>query len=294
MQNKTVRSLISDAISVLNQVSDSSRLDAEVLLCHSLNWSRTKLFLEQDQLLSDNQLERFSQLIARRKHGEPIAYITGEQEFWSLPLAVNSATLIPRPETEHLVEQALLKIPVREKQHLLDLGTGSGAIAIAIASERPLCDCVAVDASEAALIVAKKNAEHLGYINIRFYWSDWFANLAAEKFNVIVSNPPYIEENDPHLLQGDVVFEPRSALTSGTDGLSDIRLICQQANNYLYANGWLMLEHGWNQAEAVRKILIENGFLDVHSVKDLAGIERISLGRFKNRENNNEFDQTTT
>jgi len=283
MQDNLVKNVLSLASKRLTSISDSARLDAEVLLCHTLNWSRTKIFIAEDQQLSDEELNQFNAAIERRVKGEPIAYITGEQEFWSLPFKVNAATLIPRPETEHLVEQALLKIPANEKQSVLDLGTGSGAVVIAIASERPLCKCVAVDSSDAALQMANVNAQNLGFKNVSFLQSNWFSALTGQKYDVIASNPPYIEEQDPHLQQGDVVFEPRSALISGVDGLDDIRLICSQAKTHLFQQGWLMLEHGWQQAKDVRQIFKDNGFMQVESINDLAGIERLTIGCFEQK-----------
>ncbi len=262
----------------LEESSSSPRLDAEILLMHSLSWSRTQLFINSQKSLNTDQLEKFSQLVERRKTGEPIAYIVGEQEFWSLPLRVTQNTLIPRSETEHLVEIALSKIPQNARWDILDLGTGSGAIALAIASERKNCKVIGVDFSTAALEVATHNANKLDIKNVSFIQSFWLKELNQKLFHMIVSNPPYVEEGDEHLLQGDVIFEPRSALASGADGLEDIRQISHSASKYLYSKGWLMLEHGWNQAEQVQNILLENHYQQISTINDLADIPRITIG----------------
>ena len=207
-----------------------------------------------------------------------MAYILGEREFFGLDFKVTPATLIPRPETELLVELALQRIPARGHFRVLDLGAGSGAIALSIAHARPEAEVVAVDASEAALQVARANAAHLGVHNASFRQSDWFAALDGQRFDLIVSNPPYVAAGDMHLGQGDVRFEPLSALASGPDGLDDIRCIIGEAVDHLEKNAWLMLEHGYDQASAVRALLQQNGFEEVYSVKDMAGIERVSCG----------------
>ncbi|TAN77842.1 MAG: peptide chain release factor N(5)-glutamine methyltransferase, partial [Gallionella sp.] len=212
-------------------------------------------------------------------NGEPVAYLLGEREFYGLNFKVSPATLIPRPDTELLVDLALQRISQQSACRVLDLGTGSGAIALSIAHARPDARVVAVDASAAALEVAQCNARRLALTNVRLLRSDWFSALRDERFDMIVSNPPYIAAGDVHLSQGDVRFEPPGALASGADGLDDIRSIIGQAKTYLNANGWLMFEHGYNQAERARGLLGDAGFTEVFSARDLAGMERVSGGR---------------
>lgn len=241
--------------------------------------SRAQLLMVDREPLPQVQAETFDGLLQRRLAGEPVAYILGQREFYGLTLAVSPGVLIPRTDTETLVEAALARISQQQSFHILDLGTGSGAIALAITSQRPLAQVTAIDASPAALEVAQHNAEALTLSNVRLLLSDWFAAVAGETFDVIVSNPPYIAANDPHLAQGDLRFEPATALASGTDGLDDIRRIVSAAPHFLKPGGWLMLEHGYDQAPAVRQLLEANGFAEVVSEKDLAGIERVTLGR---------------
>ncbi len=278
MSLNTVSQIINNITRDLEQSSSSPRLDAEILLMHSLGWSRTQLFINSQEPLPSDQLEKLSLLLERRKTGEPIAHIVGEQEFWSLPLRVTQDTLIPRPETEHLVEIALSKIPQNAEWDIVDLGTGTGAIALAIASERKNCTVIGVDFSSAALQVATHNANKLDIKNVSFIQSFWLKELNQKFFHLIVSNPPYIEEDDEHLSQGDVVHEPRSALVSGIDGLDDIRQISRSAFIHLYSKGWLMVEHGWNQAEQVKNIFLENHYQQISTINDLADIPRITIG----------------
>jgi len=275
---KTVSQIIREVSDELAEVSSSAQLDAELLFMHAFDWSRTQLFIKNQESVEADQLEVFHSLIQRRKQGEPIAYIIGEQEFWSLPLQVNKDTLIPRPETEHLVEEALKKIPLDVSWDIIDLGAGSGAIALAVASERKASHVLAVDLSESALAVAENNSKKLNIGNVKFVFSSWFTRVPQQQFHIVLSNPPYIEESDEHLSQGDVFFEPRSALVSGTDGLDDIRQISSSAYDYLHPNGWLMFEHGWNQAEKVQQILKNNGYQQISSINDLANIPRITIG----------------
>jgi release factor glutamine methyltransferase len=217
-------------------------------------------------------------LANRRVAGEPVAYITGRRGFWSLDLHVSPDTLIPRPETELLVELALEHLPASGPVTVLDLGTGSGAIALALAKEQPLARIIAVDASLAALSIAQANAAELRVGNIKFMHGDWYAGLAGQRVEVIVSNPPYIEAADAHLGQGDLRFEPRSALASGEDGLDDIRVIVAEAPEHLSPNGWLLIEHGWNQGAAVRRLFSTAGFVDVVTEQDLEQRDRVTLG----------------
>ncbi len=252
------------------------RLEAELMLAHMLGVNRAWFFAHADDALDAVMAGRFDDLVKRRVAGEPVAYITGTRDFWSMTLEVTPATLIPRPETERLVELALERLP--QGASVVDLGTGSGAIALALAKERPDLSVTALDASSAALEVARRNAERLGLSRVRFLAGDWFAPLAGERFDLIVSNPPYIEADDPHLGQGDLRFEPNSALASGNDGLDDIRSIASGAAGHLHSGGWLLVEHGWNQGEDVRTVLASHGLHDVFTEQDLENRDRVSGG----------------
>ena len=253
-------------------------LEANLILQYLLKKNRAWLISHDRDVLTDDQQQDFYALLQRRLVGEPIAYILGLREFYGLPLKVTQATLIPRPDTETLVEAAFQKNSVNVAWDILDLGTGTGAVALAIAKHRPTCNLIGVDASVEALAVAIENAQRLDLKNVRFIESNWFSDLAAERFNLIVSNPPYIAEGDCHLTQGDLRFEPRSALVSGVDGLDDIRRIIQDAPNYLKPNGWLMLEHGYDQAQSVASLLKEHGFSQIDHTQDLAGTLRVTFG----------------
>ncbi|MDO5505063.1 MAG: peptide chain release factor N(5)-glutamine methyltransferase [Pseudoxanthomonas suwonensis] len=253
--------------------------DARLLLAHVLHSDPGWLYAHANDPLGVAESDAFLALVARRAAGEPVAYLTGVQGFWSLSLAVTADTLIPRPETERLVELALERLPADLAVDVADLGTGSGAIALAIASERPLARVLASDASEAALAVARGNAARLRLNNVQCVAGDWLAPLAGRCFDLIASNPPYIEEGDAHLQQGDLRFEPPAALASGTDGLAALRQITVGARANLRPGGWLLLEHGWTQGAAVRALLQAAGFVDVGTAADLEGRERISLGR---------------
>lgn len=261
--------------------SPTPRLDAELLLAHVLGKSRSYLHTWPERELDAQQLECYQAALSRRQAGEPVAYILGQQGFWSLELEVASHTLIPRPDTELLVETVLALLPATPAA-LLDLGTGTGAIALALASERPGWRLTGVDRVPDAVALAERNRARLKLANVNFIASHWFSALAGQRYQLIVSNPPYIATDDRHLAEGDVRFEPSSALVAGADGLDDIRLIIQQAPNYLQAGGWLLLEHGFDQAAAVRELLSARGFSAVESRRDLGGHERISLGRFDN------------
>lgn len=256
---------------------DSARRDAEILLCHTLGKSRSWLYTWPEAEPSEREEQAFRQLLDRRRVGHPVAYLIGEREFWSLPLAVDEHTLIPRPETETLVEWALeLALPAQALA--LDLGTGSGAIALALASERQQWVVTASDRSEGALVRAQGNASSLGLDNVRCVVSDWFAAFDDRRFDLLVSNPPYIEESDTHLRRGDVRFEPRDALVAGPDGLDDLRHIAALAGDHLNPGGWLLLEHGYNQDEAVRRLLSEASFSGVSTRADLNGQPRVTGG----------------
>ncbi|QNK00211.1 peptide chain release factor N(5)-glutamine methyltransferase [Dyella telluris] len=252
------------------------RLEAELLLVHVLDKPRSWLIAHADDELDEAAGSAYAALVQRRHDGEPVAYITGRRGFWTLELDVTPATLIPRPETELLVELALARMTAMSR--VVDLGTGSGAIALAIARECPTASIVATDASVDALAVAERNAVRHGIRNVRFTHGDWLAPLAGEHFDLIVSNPPYIEADDPHLGQGDLRFEPASALASGADGLVDIRRIVAQARDHLAPGGWLLMEHGWNQGAAVREVLAAAGYREVFTEQDLEQRDRISGG----------------
>lgn len=276
----TVQVLLNTAIQALNNTSESPRADAELLLAHCVGKSRTWLRTWSDKTLDGGIIAAFQTLLAERLRGVPIAHLIGYREFWTLNLKVTPDTLIPRPETELLVETALALLPTTAV-NVLDLGTGTGAIALSLASERPAWQVTAVDVSAAALAVAQENAQNNGIHNVHFQPSDWFTALPAQRFAMIVSNPPYIEAADPHLQQGDVRFEPLSALASGSDGLDDIRHLIHHAPDWLEQNGWLLLEHGYNQGQAVTALLHERGFQNVRCLLDLAGNERLSLGQWR-------------
>lgn len=256
---------------------DSARRDTEVLLCHCLGKPRSWLYTWPDATVEEPALSMFNALQDARLSGQPIAYLTGEREFWSLTLKVNSHTLIPRPETETLVEWALaLDLPSQAR--VADLGTGSGAIALALASERPDWRVLAVESSESALAVARENTQALGLTRVELLRSSWFERIEQQDFDLIVSNPPYVKEGDPHLLQGDLRFEPTSALVAEQGGFADLHAIVTGSCEYLREGGWLLLEHGYEQAAALRDLLVENGFSCVESRRDLAGHERVTGG----------------
>lgn len=253
--------------------------EAELLLAHLLQRSRTWLFAHDDHSVDAESAQRMRALIQRRADGEPVAYLLGRRGFWRFDLQVSPATLIPRPETERLVELALERLPRDRALAVADLGTGSGAIALALAAERPSARVVAVDLSDPALQVARANAADLGLGNVEFRQGDWFAPLAGERFDLIASNPPYIEAGDPHLGQGDLRFEPLAALASGGDGLDAIRRIARDAPAHLHAGGWLLIEHGWRQGAAVRELLSAAGLIDAITENDWEDRERVSLAR---------------
>lgn len=259
--------------------SPTSRLDAEVLLAHVCETNRTWLYTWGDRQLTQSQCERFQTLLAQRADGMPVAYLVGSREFWGLNLATSPATLIPRPDTERLVEVALESAPMPTGE-LLDLGTGTGAVALAFASERPGWQATGVDVAADAVTLAQSNAQRLSIANARFLQSDWFSALSGYRFGLIVSNPPYIADDDPHLLRDDVRFEPRSALVAEASGMSHLEWLAERAPDYLIPGGWLWMEHGHTQAPRVREILSRRGFHDVSSQRDLAGHERVTGGQW--------------
>lgn len=273
-----LRSVADRLASSLGLTRPEAQLEARILVTHGLGVTRAWLVTHGEDALSPAQLDRLEGLLARRLAGEPVAYILGEREFYGRPFRVTPATLIPRPETEHLVEAALHRLPADQPINVLDIGTGSGCIAITLKLERPAWQVAAVDLSAAALNVARENGERLG-AEVEWLQSDLFAALAGRRFDLIVSNPPYVAEGDSHLGQGDVRFEPATALTSGPDGLNTIRRVIEQAPTHLESNGWLMFEHGLDQGESVGKLLNRAGFTQVFLERDLAGQARISGGR---------------
>lgn len=268
---------IADAVKRLTVSSDSARLDAEILLCQTIDMPRSYLFAHPEDELDDLTRERFESLLARRFDGEPMSYITGVREFWSHELLVSPATLVPRPETELLVELALREIPREAEWRILDLGTGSGAIAISIAGERPLCEITATDASAEALAIAAENVRQADLGNVSCITGNWTEPVAAQRFDLIVSNPPYVRNDDEALK--NLRHEPLSALASGDDGLDDIRILARDCVAILADDGWLMLEHGADQQEDVASILEAEGWVDVACHNDLAGRPRVTVAR---------------
>ena len=267
----TIQKHLNFATNQLNSVSDSARLDAEVLLAFVLKKNRSYLRAWHDKTLNTSTLALFESLISQRLEGVTIAYITRSREFWSRDFIVSPDVLIPRPDTELLIELCLEEIPKDSTFEILDLGTGSGVIAITLAVERPKAKIIAVDASAKALTIAQKNAKQHDCKNVQFILSDWFASVPAIQFDLIVSNPPYISDDDKHLSQGDVRFEPKSALISAENGLRDIKIIAQQAKKHLTTDGQIWFEHGYNQALAVQAILNELNYVNVQTYRDLAG-----------------------
>lgn len=272
----TIKNLLIFAQQKLSN-SPSARFDAEILMAHVLESKRSFLYANPEMELPANRSETFKKLIKQRVAGQPVAYLVESSEFWSLPLKVNPAVLIPRPDTERLVEAALSKIPESADWRIADLGTGSGAIALAIASERPKCEIHATDINPAAIKVAKENARQLGYGQVHFHCGSWNEPLRG-KFQLVASNPPYIDANDPHLATGDLRFEPRNALCPGPDGLSAIREISLLAQSMLVDGGWLMFEHGWEQGPATRQVMKEAKFTRLETLKDLQGHDRVTVG----------------
>lgn len=267
------------AMQQLTTLPESARIDAEALLCHAIGNNRSYLHTWPEKPLTTPQWRLFQRLIERRQQGEPVAYLTGQREFWSLPIKVTPDTLIPRPETETLIECALALIAIHKTVHIADLGTGSGAIALALAHERPQAQLLAVDSSAAALSITAENIAAIGLNSIRLCHSHWLNDYRDQPFDLIVANPPYIRSDDPHLEQGDLPYEPRSALIAGPSGLEDIELIIKQSRQHLTPHGWLLLEHGFDQQAAVIELMQQHGYQTISGHKDLAGQARVVQGQ---------------
>ena len=259
--------------------SPTARLDVELLLAAALGKPRSFLHTWPERIVSSEAALKFASYLQRRQTGEPVAYILGQQGFWKLDLEVAPHTLIPRPETEMLVEAALELVPAFAPAKVLDLGTGTGAIGLALASERPAWHVTAVDRVLEAVTLAERNRQRLQLGNAQVMSSHWFDSLQGKRFDLIISNPPYIAAEDPHLVTGDVRFEPNSALVAGADGLDDLRLIIDQAPAHMKPEGWLLLEHGYDQGAAVRELLSSHGFDKIQTRRDLGDHERITSGR---------------
>lgn len=277
--NPTVENAIAIGANLLASSSDSAKLDAQVLLLNILQKPRSYLFTWPEKQLTDQQYQAFQHACERRLQGEPVSHITGCREFWSLQLEVNPTTLIPRPDTETLVELAL-ECEVPKNAKVLDLGTGTGAIALALGSEMPTWDITAVDRIDDAVALAKRNQQRLAINNVTVEQSNWFSALKNKKFDLIVTNPPYIEHDDVHLYQGDVRFEPLSALVADDAGMADIKQIITQSRDYLHASGYLLIEHGFEQSAAVRHIFNQMAFINVSTVKDLGNNDRVTFGQW--------------
>lgn len=265
-------------IDIRTALGKNPQRDTEILLSYVLKKNRAYLFAHPEHMLNQHQSETLHNLLAERAQGVPIAYLTGEREFWSLNLKVNRHTLIPRHETELLVELALEKIPDHPKVHILELGTGSGAISLALAKERPQWHIVACDLSKEALLVAQENARDHQVHNMTFYHSDWYKNIPQHHYHAIISNPPYLAAKDPHLQEGDLRFEPHNSLVSSQQGLADLLLIIKQGYDYLIPEGLLLVEHGCDQKPQVHTILKESGYNKVQCWQDIQGLDRVSGG----------------
>lgn len=278
MGRATLKALLAEAEQRLSS-SPTPRLDAEVILCEVLKSERSHLYASAEEEVLPEQQRHYRRLVVERARGVPVAYLRGWREFWSLRIEVNRHTLIPRPETEHMVEAALELIRARGSQAIADLGTGTGCIALAIASEYPSCQITATDIAEEALEVARQNTKRLGLHNLEFRYGDWCEALDGKRFDLILSNPPYVASGDPHLRAGDLRFEPPRALLGGADGLTAIRRIIADVMRYLRPGGWLALEHGCDQKGALWDLLRSSGFRNIQTVRDYSGQDRVTLAR---------------
>jgi len=276
----SIKSALADAVDALTSISDSALLDAEVLLCHVLQKERSYLRAWPDKLLEPEQQEQFWALTEKRRQGMPVAYLIGRREFWSRDFRVSPDVLIPRPDTELLVELGLNLIPPDAPFKLIDMGTGSGIIAVTLAAERPHAQVIATDLNSAALEIAKQNARHHHITNIHFYQSDWFNNTPDIQFDLVISNPPYIAKDDSHLQEGDVRFEPQTALVAAQQGLRDIETIADGARGHLKPQGHLLIEHGYNQQHQIQTIFKGLGYDKVQTYQDLSGQPRVTYGQW--------------
>ncbi|MFM8341962.1 MAG: peptide chain release factor N(5)-glutamine methyltransferase [Methylomonas sp.] len=276
----SVTALLDQAYQQLAAVSDSALLDAEVLLCHCLDKNRSFIRAWPEHQLTDQQAAEFLALITQRQQGVPVAYLTGEREFWSRSFKVNPDVLIPRPDSELLIELSLDLLPANQVSKIIDLGTGSGILAITLAAERPASQVIACDLSPAALRTAQDNAQQLQIANVRFLASNWFSAITERDFDLVISNPPYIDQHDPHLQQGDVRFEPDSALISLENGLQDIRLLADQARQHLKPSGYLLIEHGYDQQTAVQALFKRFNYQQITTHLDYAGNPRVTSGQW--------------
>ncbi|MFT5135242.1 MAG: release factor glutamine methyltransferase [Arenicella sp.] len=278
---QSYRKLLDDATQILYDGSSTPRIDSEVLLQAVTDRPLSWVFAYGETLATADHTRAFFDLVAKRQQGQPIAYLLNYKDFWTLRLKVNTHVLIPRSDTETLIEHALQKLPAGPLSHVLDLGTGSGAIALSIAKERPNAQVLATDYQTKALEVAKNNAAYNEVGNVRFLHSDWFSSIAVdEKFDLIASNPPYIRKGDPHLAQGDLRFEPNSALISGGDGLHDLEKVIQGSINHLLPSAWLIVEHGYNQAREVTQLFSSAGYTNIELFKDINDLPRCTIGQY--------------
>lgn len=278
MKNLKIQTLLKFGFNTLYP-SITKQIDAEILLALVLDVNRIYIHTWPEKIIEEKYFQKYQHVLKLRKKGIPIAYILGKKEFWSLELSVTKEVLIPRPETELLVELALEKIPKNSNQNILDLGTGSGAIALAIAKERPKATIFAVDNSKKALNVAIQNCNKFGFSNINFFLGNWFSPFSEHKFNYILANPPYIDPNDPHLINEDIKHEPMSALISNENGLADLKIIINESKNYLCKDGWIFLEHGYNQAAILRQYIQKNNYFNVTTLKDYNSLDRITFAK---------------
>jgi release factor glutamine methyltransferase len=282
-ESHSIKTALAFAQNTLGASAESTALETEILLAYCLQCSRAHLRTWPEKLIPKEQFECYEKLLQRRSKGEPIAYITETREFWGLPLRVTNETLIPRPETEQLVELAIEQIPTDQAWSIADLGTGCGAIGLAIGKERPNCQIMATDISASAIEIAKQNAQQLNITNVSFNQGDWFEACAGQRFDVIVSNPPYVAAGDPHLQQGDLRFEPIIALKANDDGIAELKTIIETSILYLAPGGWLFVEHGYDQGEAVGELFNNSGFDQVTCHADFASRDRITLGQLHMR-----------